>query len=80
MQTNQQHGGYAATGRTDGGLLRKIQNAEAKLLAVPLAKRDEYWAAAVGGVIHASCLLAEGRRAKAGKVLADAKELIEYAA
>lgn len=80
MQTTQTHAGHAATGRTDGGLLRKIEAAQAKLDAVPLAQRDEYWAAAVGGVIHASHLLAEGRRAKAGKVLANAKELIEYAA
>ena len=80
MQNTQQHGGYAATGRTDGGLLRKIEAAQARLQAVPLEHRDEYWAAAVGGVIHASHLLAQGRRAKAGKVLANAKELIEYAA
>ena len=80
MQTTQQHGGFAISQRTDGGgLAKKIEAAQTKLLAVPLAKRDEYWAAAVGGVIHAAHLLAGGRRAKAGKVLANAKELINYA-
>lgn len=69
---NTQHGGYAATGRTDGGLLHKINAALASLESTPLDSRDEYWAAAVGGVRFAGDLLAQGRRAKAGKVLADA--------
>lgn len=76
MQTNQQHAGYAATGRTGGGLAQKINEAEHRLNAVPLAKRDEYWAAAVGGVKHAHDLLVEGRRAKAGKVFAAAAGVI----
>lgn len=78
--TGRLHGGYAATGRTDGGLLDKIHDALRRLEGVPLDKRDEYWAAAFGGVRHAADLLAEGRRAKAGKVLANARELIEWAA
>ena len=80
MQTNQQHAGYAATGRTDGGMADKIANALAKLDRLPLEKRDEYWTASVLAVRHAADLLSQGRRAKAGKVLADAKELIEWAA
>ncbi len=80
MQTTQQHGGFAISQRTDGGgLAKKIEAAQNKLLAVPLAKRNEHWAAAVGGVIHATHLLAGGRRAKAGKVFASAKDLIENA-
>lgn len=80
MQANTTHGGYAISGRTDGGLLDKVNAAMAKLERVPLDRRDEYWAAAVGGVRHAADLLAGGRRAKAGKVLAAARELIEWAA
>ena len=81
MQTTQQHGGLAISQRADGGgLAKKIEAAQDKLLAVPLGKRDEYWVAAVGVVIHATRLLAGGRRAKAGRVLANAKELIEYTA
>ena len=67
-----QHAGYQATRRTGGGLQRKIIDAEIRLLSVPLNARDEQWAATVGGVKHAASLLAEGRRAKAGKVLATA--------
>lgn len=78
--TERLHGGYAATRRTDGSLLRKIEAAQNKLLAVPLHKRDEHWAAAVGGVIHATHLLSQGYRAKAGKVFAGARRIIEEAA
>jgi hypothetical protein len=78
--TEKLHGGYAATGRADGGLLRKINEAKDKLNGVSLEHRDEYWCAAAGGVRYAEDPLAQGRRAKAGKVLANAKELIEYAA
>lgn len=74
------HAGYAATGRTDGGLANKINEALFRLGRVPLDQRDDYWAAAVGGVRHAEDLLAAGRRAKAGKVLANARELINWAA
>lgn len=77
--TEKLHGGYAATDRTDGGLFKKIQDALRQLDSVPLEKRDEYWAAAWGGARHAADLLADGRRAKAGKVLANARELIEWA-
>lgn len=80
MNLQTQHSGYTATGRTGGALLRKIEDAQAKLDRVPLAGRDEYWAAAVGGVKHAADLLSQGRRAKAGKVFAKARELIEWAA
>jgi hypothetical protein len=70
------HGGFAISQRTGGALLRKINDALAQLEAVPLERRDELWAAAVGGAKHARDLLEQGRRAKAGKVLASAKELI----
>ncbi len=76
MHNNQQHGGYLATGRTDGGLLNKINATLATLDAVPLGHRDELWAAAVGGARHAADLLSQGRRAKAGKVLAGARAII----
>lgn len=78
--TSTTHAGYAISGRTGGGLQLKIEAALDRLERVPLEKRDEYWAAAVGGVRHAADLLAGGRRAKAGKVLAAARELIEWAA
>jgi hypothetical protein len=76
MQTNTTHGGYAISERTGGGLLRKINDTLAALEAVPLSGRNELWAAAVGGARHADALLAEGRRAKAGKVLAGARNII----
>ena len=72
MSTQTEHRGYAATRRTGGALLRKIQAAEINLYSVPLEERDEQWATSMGGVKHASDLLAQGRRAKAGKVLAKA--------
>lgn len=67
-----EHRGYAATGRTGGGLQRKIEAAARKLLETPLSQRDEDWAASSGGVKYAAELLSQGRRAKAGKVLAKA--------
>ena len=71
------HGGYEATRRTDGGLFRKINHTLAQLDCVPLTARDELWAAAWGGATHASNLLAEGRRAKAGVVHAAARRIID---
>lgn len=68
--TERLHGGYAISTRTGGGLLRKINAAMDCLERVPLDSRDEDWAASVGGVCLAAELLADGRRAKAGKVLA----------
>lgn len=81
MQQTHTHGGYEATRRTDGGLAEKIQKAVIKLSLVPPVWRDELWAAAWGGVRHAQDLLADGRRAKAGKVLAGVRAIIdpEYA-
>jgi len=76
MQTTQTHGGFAISQRTGGALLRKINNALAQLEAVPLEHRDELWAVAVGGAKHAHDLLEQGRRAKAGKVFANVKEMI----
>jgi len=73
----QVHAGHKATGRTGGALQRKIIAAEVKLLSVPLADRDEDWAATIGGVRHANDLLSQGRRAKAGKVLASAIKAAE---
>ncbi len=72
MNTQTEHRGYAATGRTGGALQRKIEDAARKLLETPLSKRDDDWAVSVGGVKYAAELLSQGRRAKAGKVLAKA--------
>lgn len=77
MQQTHTHGGYEATRRTDGGLALKIQDLLAELQATPIFIRDELWAAAWGGARHARELLAEGRRAKAGKVLASARAIID---
>lgn len=77
--TEKLHGGHAISTRTGGSLANKINEALAKLDRVPLANRDEYWAAAVGGARHAADLLSQGRRAKAGKVLASARVLIQSA-
>ena len=77
MSTETEHGGYAATRRTGGALARKILAAEIKLISVPLDKRDEAWAADIGAVRFAGELLAQGRRAKAGKVLAGAVKAME---
>lgn len=77
MQQTHTHGGYEATRRTDGGLFHKINDTLAQLELVPLTHRDELWAAAWGGATHASNLLAEGRRAKAGVVHARARRIIE---
>ena len=74
MQTHQ-HGGYAKSTRTEGALERRIKQAMQELNGVPLGSRNEDWAAVYGGVNHASDLLAEGRRAKAGKVFAAACNL-----
>ena len=77
MQQTHTHSGYEATRRTDGGLAKKIQHTLAQLELVPLDWRDELWAAAWGGAVHANTLLAEGRRAKAGVVHARARKIIE---
>jgi hypothetical protein len=77
MEQVQRHGGYEATRRTDGDLAKKIQHTLAQLELVPLDWRDELWAAAWGGAVHANTLLAEGRRAKAGVVHARARRIIE---
>ena len=69
MQTHP-HAGYAISTRTDGGLERRLEAATLRLRATPQALRDETWAAAWGGVAYACDLLADGRRAKAGKVFA----------
>lgn len=71
------HAGYEATRRTDGGLARKIMRTLAQLDCVPLAARDELWAAAWGGARYALDLLAEGRRAKAGVIHARARQIID---
>ena len=67
-----EHAGYKATRRTDGDLAQRIEQRLAELEAVPLGKRDDHWAVAVGGARFAQDLLAQGRRAKAGVVLAKA--------
>lgn len=81
MQQTHTHGGHEATRRTDGDLFHKINDTLAQLELVPLADRNELWAAAWGGATHASNLLAEGFRAKAGKVLVKARLIAdpEYA-
>ncbi|MBU3577561.1 hypothetical protein [Polynucleobacter sp. UK-Kesae-W10] len=68
--TTKPHGGYAISTKPSDGLMRKIDTAISILNRVPLNSRNENWAAAVGGAMHAKDLLSEGRRAKAGKVLA----------
>lgn len=80
MQQPHQHGGYAATRRTGGGLAKKIECTLAQLELVPLDWRDDLWAAAHGGATYASELLAQGRRAKAGVVHANARKIIEQGA
>ena len=74
---NPTHAGRTISARTGGALANKITSTLAQLDSVPLAERDELWAAAWGGAKHASDLLADGRRAKAGKVLASARALLE---
>ena len=74
------HGGYAISTRTGGALERRINETLDLLEAIPLACRDELWAAAIGGARYASELLAGGRRAKAGKVLANVRSIIEQPA
>lgn len=70
------HGGHAISTRTGGALAAKISATTANLELVPAASRTELWAAAWGGVLHAKTLLAEGRRAKAGKILASAIAIV----
>lgn len=77
MSTETEHGGYAATRRTGGALARKILAAEIKLMAIPVAKRDDDWSKNIGVIRQAGDLLAQGRRAKAGKVLAGAVKAME---
>ena len=76
MQTHP-HAGYAISTRTDGGLERRLEAATLRLRATPQALRDETWAAAWGGVAYACDLLADGRRAKAGKVFAGVRRILE---
>lgn len=77
MQSTHQHGGYAKSTRTGGALENRIADAMRALNGVPLDLRNEDWAVVFGGVKHAQDLLADGRRAKAGKVFAAALQVAE---
>ena len=71
------HGGYARTGRTDGGLAGKIAGVIHTLQSVPESVRNEAWMQAWESATAARTLLADGRRAKAGKVLLPARQYLE---
>lgn len=70
-----QHAGYQQTNRTGGKLARNIQAFHDELRAAQPKPITEHWAECAGIAVAAEVTLQEGRRAKAGKLLAQAKEL-----
>lgn len=71
------HAGYAISTRTGGVLEQRIQRALGQLGLVIASHRDEAWEQAWSAANEAADLLAAGRRAKAGKVFAIARSVME---